>query len=415
MLVLCNSCGHKKAPTGGDKDLLKPEIVAVNPEEFSDISNSNPEFTFSKPMDRNTLAAGLYIYPPVLNKKFIWDGTELQVKIFEELLQETNYFFSFSTRIKGEHDNPLVQDYTFIFSSGRLNQQRISGEFTCESPDDIRAEKMIKLLSADTVLVFQKIVPEMYFELNNLNEQNHLLEVYIDKNENDRYDYSIEPFWKEIVPQAEFTSLIVHLAYQDTVKADLSQVQTLSNNQINVIFTEPVSDHGSFFLMTADSLELELPWQAYSLIDDRLSILTDVQDTLVYALKIRNFLDLKGNLTEEKEIRFKGVTRQDTLKPELLRSSPRNGETVAEIKPQIELLFSEIILLDQVDFTLTAVETGAVIPLKILQGNSEKYLFEPVNNLGNYSSYMLSLTGTDPNGNPFTELPEIRFITIIRS
>ena len=70
LLMLILSCGHKKAPTGGEKDIIKPEIVAIVPEEFSDIHGKNIEVTFSKPIDRSTIFTGFYVYPPILKKKF---------------------------------------------------------------------------------------------------------------------------------------------------------------------------------------------------------------------------------------------------------------------------------------------------------------------------------------------------------
>ena len=85
------SCGHKKNPTGGKKDTIQPKIVSVIPDEYSNITDSNIEVIFSKPIERNTILTGIYIYPPILKKKYSWDGNILTIKILEELEKNTNY------------------------------------------------------------------------------------------------------------------------------------------------------------------------------------------------------------------------------------------------------------------------------------------------------------------------------------
>ena len=111
------SCGHKKNPTGGKKDTIQPEIVSVIPDEYSDITDSDIEIIFSKPIERNTILSGINIYPSIIKKKFSWDGNILTIKILEELEKNTNYYFNFSEKIKGEHGNFLNTSSSFIFAS----------------------------------------------------------------------------------------------------------------------------------------------------------------------------------------------------------------------------------------------------------------------------------------------------------
>ena len=122
------SCGHKQNPTGGKKDTIHPEIVSITPDEYSDITDSNIEIIFSKPIERSTILSGIYIYPPILKKKYSWDGNILTIKILEELEKNTNYYFNFSEKIEGEHGNFLDKGSSFVFASGNLNSNRISGK-----------------------------------------------------------------------------------------------------------------------------------------------------------------------------------------------------------------------------------------------------------------------------------------------
>ena len=140
---ILTSCGHKKNPTGGKKDTIQPEIVSVIPDEYSDITDTNIEIIFSKPIERNTILSGIYIYPPILKKKYSWDGNILTIKILEKLEKNTNYYFNFSEKIKGEHGNFLNKSSTFIFASKKLNENRISGNFLFEENKD--KERILQL------------------------------------------------------------------------------------------------------------------------------------------------------------------------------------------------------------------------------------------------------------------------------
>ena len=72
LMVIISGCGNKKSPTGGPQDIEKPTVLATSPIEFGDISSGVIEISFSKPMDKNSLANSIYIYPPVQIKKSLW-------------------------------------------------------------------------------------------------------------------------------------------------------------------------------------------------------------------------------------------------------------------------------------------------------------------------------------------------------
>ena len=148
------SCGHKQNPTGGKKDTIHPEIVSVIPDEYSDITDSNIEIIFSKPIERSTILSGIYIYPPILKKKYSWDGNILTIKVLEELDKNTNYYFNFSEKIKGEHGNSLDKSSLFVFASGKLNSNRISGNFLFEEIEDKNKPIQMTILTADSTEIF---------------------------------------------------------------------------------------------------------------------------------------------------------------------------------------------------------------------------------------------------------------------
>ena len=131
-LLFLLSCGHRKSPTGGKKDTENPTIVSILPDEFFDINNRDIEVVFSKPIDRSSILSGIYICPPILNKKFKWDKNTLIIKILEDLEQNTNYFFTFSRRIKGEHNNKNQGKVSSRYQySGFITNPRLFHRRTC--------------------------------------------------------------------------------------------------------------------------------------------------------------------------------------------------------------------------------------------------------------------------------------------
>ena len=407
------SCGHKQNPTGGKKDTVKPEIVNIFPEEFSDIKDQNMEVTFSKPIDRTTILTGLYIYPPILKKKFKWDKNVLIIKIYEELEINTNYFFTFSKKIKGEHKNELDQDYIFVFKNGKLNENRISGNFYYELEEDKNEPIKINLMTADSISIFVKEFQSPTYEFDNLNNIEHQIRAYIDKNKNERYDEEKEPFFQVYIPAQKFFNIDIELVYVDTLKPEIKSAKVLFEDQIELTFSEEIKNFSQISFFTDDSLQTGLNLKANYLEDDKLFILCEKMDTLNYILQILDLEDFKNNISEENSIKIEGKVVQDTIPPEIVYIKPRNGSIINNLNPEIEIFFSEIILQDNIEVKLISSETNNIIRLANIQSDSKKYLYKPKKKLENYSSYKIEVKAVDNSGKELPDFSSV-FIPIFR-
>ncbi|MCK5052507.1 MAG: Ig-like domain-containing protein [Candidatus Cloacimonetes bacterium] len=408
------SCGHKKNPTGGKKDTIQPEIVSVIPDEYSDITDSDIEIIFSKPIERNTILSGIYIYPPIIKKKFSWDGNILTIKILEELEKHTNYYFNFSEKIKGEHGNFLNTSSSYIFASGKLNSNRISGNFLFEEAEDNHKPIQMTILTADSTEVFSQEAFGKTYKIEDLNDVGHIIRAYIDKNENFKYDNESEPYFQKSIDPVNSATMDIYLAYADTIKPQLKSTSVIFNNSINVTFSEPINSFSQVSIRTADSLETKVFIKAYYLINDELTLLTSDLDTLVYKINFINIEDLKKNMTSEGSLLFDGTTLQDTIPPEVISSNPRTGSSVNSFLPKISVIFSEIIMEDCIETKLSEVETGKVEDLKVISKNSKHYIFSSLHRLNNYSSYKFTIQAKDNSENIMTKPLEIIFLPIVR-
>ena len=412
--LLIISCGHRKKPTGGTKDIINPEISSIFPEEFSDIKGKDIEITFSKPIERNSILTGIYIYPPINRKKFSWDKSVLTIKILERLEDNKNYFFSFSQRIKGEHGNVLDKNYAFVFGNGKLNENKISGNLLFELEEDSNLPIECTILAPDSTLIYNQIIKGKTYSFENLNNTDHIIEAYIDKTKNNKYDYGNEPYFYKYITAGQFSSIDMEMIYQDTLKPEIESIKVHSNKQIELVFSEIIKDYSEIRIVTADSLKTPVKIVAHSLREDMISIISAELDTIQYHLEIYSLEDAKQNVSNELSILFDGLAVRDSIPPEVQFVYPRNGATIENLKPLIYLTFSEIIPLNCFEAILVNSETLDQIPLEILSGHSDIYKLQTEIELTNYSSYTLKINVTDSNNNQIEEIFKTHFIPIIR-
>ena len=413
LLLFLLSCGHRKSPTGGKKDTESPSIVSILPDEFCDINNQDIEIIFSKPIDRTSILSGIYIYPPILNKKFKWDKNSLIIKILEDLEQNTNYFFTFSKRIKGEHNNKLDQDYVYIFRSGKLNEYRISGEIIYEDKSDEGLPVRLNLMTADSSMIYSTELEGYIYEIDNLNNIEHQIESYIDKNENGKYDYEKEPYFQFFSSKKEISSVNIELAYADTIKPEIKSVNVLWNNQLEINFSESIKSVSEIEITTADSLEIPLSVLAHASNEDKITVVSTKMDTIQYKISLTALEDLKENVLDESSILFDGISIQDTIPPNVISSFPRNGATIKTLLPEIVIEFSEIILSENLSAKLISVESQELTEMKMEKGNSNIIIFKPAKELTNYSSFNFIISASDMTNNNSEEFSAF-FIPIVR-
>lgn len=408
------SCGSQKSPTGGDKDTEKPEIVAVSPEDFSDIRDNDLEVTFSKSIDRTTIVNGLYIYPPIYGRRIGWDRNTLRIRITEDLEENSNYYFSFTPQIRCERGNELDRHYTFVYHTGKLHENRISGNISYEEEEDKGKRVTIDILTTDSIRVFSKFASGDNYEITNLNPRSHLVHAFIDKNNNRRLDLATEPFHFTEADSAKIAHIDLEMTYQDTIKPDLRAALVRSANQIELQFSKEVVSFGSLEIVTADTMRYPLEVLAQSLKPQKADIVTEPMESKEYNIIVRDLLDKKENLNPICSLMVEGTALRDSIPPRVIRTFPRHGSTVNDQTPKIEIVFSEIILLDDLEARLSETDSGRLVELDFVQYNSDLYKIKPKESLRNYVSYTLHINATDPSANQLENFEELLFIPIVR-
>lgn len=397
-LAFLISCGSKKSPTGGALDTDKPTVLTTFPAQYGQLDQGRIEINFSKHLDKSSVPQAIYIYPPVLNKKVTVDKSTLRIELMEKLQANTNYYITLSTRLKDIRGNALAQNQTMVFAHGEFNNLRLAGTIGYEDPGDFGLPVQVSLLSADSLLVLNQKLSGGAYAIDALNPSSYILRAYVDKNLNGRYDISQDPWFEQHFTLSRMTNIDLFLAYADTTKPVLRNVQAKSSRQVEAIFSENVARYGSVLVKRADNDD-QLPVIVSKLKDNKLTLLTAVQDTTTYILELREVQDAKGNTTAISSLRFRASTLVDETPPDVVFTNPRNGTSVNSLEPVLEVHFSEIIPSGGFSATLLEGSGPNEIPFSVLASDDTIYRLRPTRPLQNYRSHLLKLSASDINGN----------------
>jgi hypothetical protein len=414
LFSLC-ACGSKRGPTGGEADTEQPTVLSSAPAEMGDISDGIIEIDFSKPLDKASITNSVYIYPPVSERRISLSKATLRIEILDQLQADTNYFVTLSTRIKDLRGNALDKAHSLVFRHGDGALASISGLIEYENPEDIGASVNLSVFSADSLLVLMQELQGQSYEISSLNPATYSLRAYIDKNLNGRYDETAEPIFEESVLASEHTNLDLAMSYVDTTLAQIKRVEQKTAHELEIILSEPLTEYRTLDIFEEGSSErLEILHQYLD--RDQLYVLCEKPDSLRYIVRMRNLMDQKGNLSPESSRQFSATLFSDDIPPRLDSSNPRNGATVNDLRPLIELHFSEIMTESNLQVKLLASDSQKEAKLDILSIKGRKVTLQPSEELTNYRSYRLIILkeSTDYSGNSMAEDSEVLFLPIKR-
>lgn len=414
LLSLLLACGSKRNPTGGALDTDKPAVLATLPAQFGQITDGRIEINFSKYLDKSSITQAVYIYPPVLDKKISVEKSSLRIRFNEKLQEDTNYYVTLSTRLKDIRGNALAQNQTLVFAHGKLSNLRIAGMVASENAADKSLPIQLTLLSADSLLVLNQTIQGSAYAIEALNPAAYILRAYIDKNLNGRFDLIQEPAFELAANVRQATNIDISLAYADTTKPVIRSAVAKSRREIELTLSEIVESYGSVSIQHS-STQAELPILISSLDKDKLTLLTAAQDSAKYVVSLGNLKDFKGNRTTLAKIELQASNTDDTVAPAVTFSNPRNGTSVNNLRPVLELQFSEIIPLANLSASLTAADSKQKIALDVLQSDGKIYRFQPKEALQNYRSHILSISASDISGNKLKEEYKLQFLPLLRS
>jgi len=416
ILALLAGCGHRPhpAPSGGPEDTEAPVVLDITPAPL-DTLNSRITIVFSKPIERTSALTAVRIYPPILDRKLRWpDQQTMVIDIREALDDNTNYTLWLGADIKDTHGNALAEPQAYVFRHGALQQGRISGTFSWDDPALSSLPVRVDLFSADTTFIASQTCTGGAFEWDNLNIAPYLVRALADVGGDGRYTYGEDPRGEATTTGNEREALTLTLAVEDTVAAHLTKAAMANERQLTLTFSEPVVSFDSLSVFTADSLALRRPVTRTVLRSDALHLLLPPLAEGKYLLHLWGSADARGNRTPADSIFFDAAAVADTVAPVVLFTQPRSGAVLGQVKPLIEVRFSEIIPAESARFELVRDETSTAVPIIIERAGGDHYVLRPTVPLQTYSTYRLEVSASDAAGNPLAGEHSFRWIAIIK-
>lgn len=134
VLINLLNCANRGSISGGEKDLVPPEIMRTEPENFStNFSGNEIRIYFNEYIKIKNLQKQLIISPPMDTQPDITPlGTAskyIRIKILDTLQANTTYAFNFGISIVDNNEENPYPYYRYVFSTGSyIDSLSVSGQ-----------------------------------------------------------------------------------------------------------------------------------------------------------------------------------------------------------------------------------------------------------------------------------------------
>lgn len=204
VVLVAFGCAKRGFITGGEEDILPPEVMRTSPQNFSTHFNSN-EITiqFDEYVKLKDVSKQLIISPPFKHRPEITPmsaSKEIKLRIRDTLEPNTTYSLNFGQSIEDNNEGNVLLGYRYVFSTGSyIDSLSISGRVKDALDKDTESFVSVLLYEIneqfnDSIIYKENpryitnTLDSVAFTLENLKEGEYLLVALKDKNNNNRFD-----------------------------------------------------------------------------------------------------------------------------------------------------------------------------------------------------------------------------------
>jgi hypothetical protein len=301
-LLFLASCASQFPPTGGEKDLVPPQVVKENPANLSvRFSEKKITITFDEYVQLNDAVNQVYFSPALTqNPQYRLKGKSLVITLPDSLRANTTYTINLGSAVKDNTEGNILFNYQYVFSTGKtIDSLRIRGR-VLDAPDGSSRSNLLVMLHSDlsdSAVALRR--PEYnartdsfgYFTLDYLRGNNYRLSVVEDQNFDLKYDQPGERigFYDSVIAVADTLGFYPMLLFK-AQPATQSLLNTFSRQPGRVSFAFARPTEQMAITPAADTLRF---FRENNLTNDTLSIwVNDTgSDSLLFVLKDVNFSD----------------------------------------------------------------------------------------------------------------------------
>ncbi len=200
---LAAACANRVAPSGGEKDILAPEVLNSSPKNgTTNFASQSITFKFNEFVKLQNPNSQILISPMMKERPDIRiRGKNIIVKFKEDLAPNTTYTIDFGESIKDLTENNPMKNFTYAFSTGEvMDSISMKGKVLQANNNRPVADVLVALYPAGIDSLFKTTPPKYIgrtdenglFKLNNLPPNKYQLVALVDKNNNFYFDQANE-------------------------------------------------------------------------------------------------------------------------------------------------------------------------------------------------------------------------------
>jgi len=219
--VFLAGCAQVRSISGGEKDTEAPRVVSAEPAFFTRaFSESSFTLEFDEFVQLSDVQQELLISPPLKKApKVKVRQKNVDVSWTDSLAAQTTYIFQFGKAIRDVNESNILQDFTYVFSTGSaIDSLHCEGNAVDAFTD--KPASSLKILLFDSLshvfladkrpAYLTRSDADGHFRFDYLRSGVFTLCALSDENNNNRYDIGESIDWKEQVNSAMPTDSTLH-------------------------------------------------------------------------------------------------------------------------------------------------------------------------------------------------------------
>ncbi|MBA2422027.1 MAG: Ig-like domain-containing protein [Chitinophagales bacterium] len=346
LALLVAGCASQVAPTGGDKDVMAPEVIRSNPENLTIHFDANKiNLAFNEYIQQGDFASEIFFSPtPEQKPEYRIHGKTLSITLNGDLKPQTTYTVNFGSAIKDITEGNVMLSYQYVFSTGDyIDSLRLDGIVKGAS-DGLPQENILVMLYTDlTDSIIVKDRPAYYtrsredgtFRISHLKKGEYKLVALNDLDANLMYSQVGEGIaFADSSIKVEDTSGFYSLQLFKSFAPNQKVINTSSMQpgKVTIAFARPFKNLHITFPSDSDKravVEYNAGSDtAYLWINDLIS------DSIFLAIKDKDFSDTLG-------VRMKKVNEKEKISaPKFgLAAAPKKGRSSLSKEPDKPLEF----------------------------------------------------------------------------
>lgn len=266
--LLLSSCATVIAPSGGDKDVLPPEILYAHPKNKSINFEENEILISFNEYVQIKNSSQINFFPEIKPKPLIKvKGKTIVINLQDSLKLNTTYTLNFNNSIVDINESNPLRNFQYVFSTGSIiDTCKLNGfVFDLKSNSKI-VESKIGLFKNELALNFDSLIrhssPDYFvlsdengnYSFSNLQVGNYILYAFKDFNLSKSYEEK-EPVSMPIKIQIDNNQVVNiplfienRFIKKDTLECDykIKKKDSLGIGAVNLKFKKEIYDYGKY-------------------------------------------------------------------------------------------------------------------------------------------------------------------------